>query len=214
MFSKPGPMLSRTTLATTALLMAIGQGAHARHKETVCPPPSLADSAEDALLPGLTGTPLMVGATEPTNGVGIKTAPELTNVKAASWKKRFVYKLPGGSAATGYVTQLVKYGNDKFCKCEFVIEVDKYSEPDVCVSDIRIYGFWDHGRLVVADYRRDLPGDVAPVEASRPLATEFTFKLAQPVCPGFKSRPLLLNAQLSGLILHNDVEMTLVPKAP
>jgi hypothetical protein len=148
----------------------------------------------------LTGIPLLPGNTVPTNGTNLSESPGLAGPLEFKLKGKFTFD-DNGSSVQGSYREENRTGPDRYCKQQFAMTLSKG-----CVSEVRVHKYV-HPLDIVADFRDDLPGQIAPDTASRSVdGTVFKFHLSRPVCAGETTRWLVLNTSIKDLTLMNGLE--------
>lgn len=190
------------SLAAPALAQAGGDGAIDPLQTQTCnEPPPLAGRARAA---NLTGTPLPPGGDNETNGTRVADAEELDGLIVISETRDFSFGI-GPNTVAGKYTEIVSQGSDGFCKSHVQVAVMKG-----CITHVRVLGFV-HDSTLVADWRRDFPGNVPSSRVVRSSAngnnkTRVTFTMNGSVCEGQTTRFLLLNTNVNVLALGNTLQ--------
>lgn len=167
------------------------------------PPPALTARASqasraDALISGLWLKP---GTTRTTAGTDTQMTPESDGPTVFSATRAFSMSTSNGEVSGRYLEKIVG-GTDGFCKCQLRIVMDKG-----CLSGLAIHQI-QHPLKLVADYRRDLAGQVPSKSAWRSDdGTVVGFRLARALCAGESSRWLMLNTSVESVDLGNTLEL-------
>jgi hypothetical protein len=167
------------------------------------PPPALTARAgqangAEALISGLWLKP---GATRTTAGTDTQMTPEADGETVFSSTRVFSISTSNGEVSGRYLEKIVG-GIDGFCKCQLRIVVDKG-----CLSGLAIHQIL-HPLKLVADYRRDLGGQVPSKSAWRSDDGSIVgFKLARALCAGESSRWLMLNTSVESVDLGDALEL-------
>jgi len=167
------------------------------------PPPALTAHASqangaEALISGLWLKP---GTTRTTAGTDTQMTPEADGQTVFSATRAFSMSTSNGEVSGRYLEKIVG-GTDGFCKCQLRIVMDKG-----CLSGLAIHQI-QHPLKLVADYRRDLLGQVPSKSAWRSDdGTVVGFKLGRALCAGESSRWLMLNTSVESVDLGDTLEL-------
>jgi hypothetical protein len=127
--------------------------------------------------------------------------PESDGYTAFSATRAFSMSTSNGEVSGHYLEKIVG-GTDGFCKCQLRIVMDKG-----CLSGLAVHQI-QHPLKLVADYRRDLGGQVPSKSAWRSDdGSVVGFKLARALCAGESSRWLMLNTSVESVDLGDALEL-------
>lgn len=166
------------------------------------PPPQAARVGQtDGAEALISGQWLKPGTTRSTAGTDTQTTPENDGQTVFSATRAFSMSTSNGEVSGRYLEKIVG-GTDGFCKCQLRIVMDKG-----CLSGLAIHQI-QHSLKLVADYRRDLPGQVPSKSAWRSDdGSVVGFRLARVLCAGESSRWLVLNTSVESVDLGGALEL-------
>ncbi|MFO1340088.1 MAG: hypothetical protein U1F53_17985 [Burkholderiaceae bacterium] len=151
----------------------------------------------------LTGKPLKPGQSLRTRGTGVGASPELAGETVYDVVQDFAFPQPNPTVTGSYEEAIVASDTDaKRCKQHVRLKMTAG-----CIDRVRFYQY-QHPKPIVANYRRDLPGQVASDWASRSDdGLVFEFHLKTPVCAPHTTRWLLLNTSINQMIGLDALEL-------
>lgn len=185
-------------------LCGLAQAAHAEDplgdkcNPNLFAPPGSGAPWVPALAPGMggdavSGKPLKPGQTRRTRGTDTLLSPELVGLTVYDQAQGFSFVAQGGTVSGSYEEAIVASDTDGTCK-----QHTKLTLVSGCIAKLRFHTYQHPTKPIVADYRKDLPGQVPSDFATRSFdGLSFEFHLKEPVCAPKTTRWLLLNTSIN-----------------
>ncbi|MFO1340087.1 MAG: hypothetical protein U1F53_17980 [Burkholderiaceae bacterium] len=195
-------------------LFGLAQGARAEDPlGDKCNPNLFAPPGQGApWLPGLapdiggdavSGKPLKPGQTRRTRGTDTLLSPELVGLTVYDQAQGFSFLAQGSTVSGSYEEAIVASDADGTCK-----QHTKLTLVSGCIAKLRFHQYQHPKKPIVADFRRDLPGQVPSAFASRSFdGLTFEFQLKEPVCAPKTTRWLLLNTSINRMTSVSALEL-------